>query len=96
MTKRDKVQKRPDFEEYHQNFVNNLALMADVLSELKNLSETLQNRNTTLPNAHTLLTIFTKRIESLVASSGEHSILAQRAEKAMSFQEVKLREGKTQ
>ena len=27
--------------------------MADVLNELKNLSETLQNQNTTLPKAHT-------------------------------------------
>jgi len=33
-----------------------------------------------------------RRIESLV-SPGEHSILAQRAEEAMSFQEVQLREG---
>ena len=37
------------------NFVKNLTLMADVLNELTNLSETLQSRNTTLPKAHTLL-----------------------------------------
>ena len=67
--------------------------MADVLNELKYLSETLQNRNITLPKAHTLLTTCTKRIESLLTSLWEHSILAQRAEKAMSFQEVELREG---
>ena len=52
------------------NFVKNLALMADVLNELTNLSETLQSRNTTLPKAHTLLNAYTKRIESLIASRG--------------------------
>jgi len=66
--------------------------MADVLNELKNLSETLQNRTTTLPKAQNLLTVYIKRIESLVVSPGEHSYLAQRAEEAMSFQEVQLRE----
>ena len=48
------------------------------------MSETLQNRNTTLPKAQNLLTIYTERIESLV-SLGEHSSLAQLAEEAMSF-----------
>ena len=66
--------------------------MADVLNELKNLSETLRNRSTTLPKAQNLLTVYIRRIESLVVSPGEHSILAQRAE-AM-FQEVQLREGR--
>ena len=77
------------------SFVKNLALMADVLNELKYLSETLQNRNITLPKAHTLLTAYTKRIGSFIASPGEHSILAQRVEKAMSFQEVEFREGRS-
>ena len=76
------------------NFVENLALMADVLNELTNLSETLQSLNTTIPKANTLLNAYTKRIKSLIASSGEHSILAQQAEKAMSFQQ-KLREGRS-
>ena len=52
------------------SFVINLALMADVLKELKNLSKALQNRNTTLPKAHTLLTAYAKRIESLFAFRG--------------------------
>ena len=69
--------------------------MADVLNELTNLSETLQSRNTTLPKAHTLLNAYTKRIESLIASPGEHSIMAEQAEKAMSFQQVELREGRS-
>jgi len=76
------------------NFVKNLALVADVLNELKNLSETVQNRSTTLPKAQNLLTVYIKRIESLVFSPGEHSILTQHAEEAMSFQEVQLREGR--
>jgi len=76
------------------SFVKNLALMVDVLTELKNLSETLQNRSTTLPKAQNLLTVYIGRIESLVVSPGEHSILAQPAEEAMSFQEVQLREGR--
>ena len=37
-------------------FVKKFALMVVVWIELKNLSEKLQNRNTTLPIAHTLLT----------------------------------------
>ena len=76
------------------SFVKNLALMADVLNKLKNLPETLQNRSTTLPKAQNLLTVHIRRIESLVVSPGEHSILAQHAEEAMSFQEVRLREGR--
>ena len=66
--------------------------MAEVLNELTNLSETLQSRNTTLPKAHTLFKAYTTRIKSLIASLGEHSTLAQQAEKAMSFQQVELRE----
>ena len=77
------------------NFVKKLALMVDVLNELTNVSETQQSRNTTLPKAHTLLTAYTKRIESLIASPGEHSIMAEQAEKAMSFQQVELREGRS-
>ena len=69
--------------------------MADVLNELTNLSETLQSRNNTLPKAHTLLNAYTKRIESLFASPEEHSIMAEQAEKAMSFQQVELREGRS-
>ena len=69
--------------------------MADVLNELKNLSETLQSRNTTLPKAHALLNAYTKRVKSLITFPGIHSILALQAEKAMSFQQVELREGRS-
>ena len=77
------------------NFVKNLALIANVLNELTNLSETRQSRNTTLPKAHTLLNAYTKRIESLIASPWKHSIMAEQAETAMSFQQVELREGRS-
>ena len=69
--------------------------MADVLNKLTNLSETLQSRNTTLPNAHTLLNAYTNRVKSLIAFPGQHSILAQQVEKAMSFQQIELREGRS-
>ena len=69
--------------------------MADVLNKLTNLSETLQSQNNTLPKAHTLLNAYTKSTKSLIASPGEHSILAQLAEKAMSFQQVELGEGRS-
>ena len=69
--------------------------MADVSNELKNLSETLQNRNTTISKAHTLLITFTKQIEALSDFSGEQSILAQEAGKTMPFQEVELRKGRS-
>ena len=66
--------------------------MADVWNKLTNLLKTLQSRNTTLSKAHNA---YTKRIESLIASPGEHSIVAEQAEKSMSFQQVELREGRS-
>ena len=69
--------------------------MADVLNELINLSETLQSRNTTLSKAHSLLNAYTKCIKSFIDSAEEHSIMAEQAEKAMSFQQVELREGRS-
>ena len=69
--------------------------MADVLNELTNLLETLQSQNTTLPKAHTLLNAYTKRIESLIASPREYSIMTELAEKAMSFHQIELREGRS-
>ena len=48
------------------NFVKNLALMTNVLNELRNVSEALQNRNTILPKAHNLLSVCKKRIECLI------------------------------
>ena len=77
MTIREKAQKRQDFKKCYLNFVKNLTLMADVLNELTNLSETLPSRNTTLPKACALLNAYTKRMKSLISSPGEHSILAQ-------------------
>ena len=39
--------------------------------------------------------MYTKPIESLTDYPGEHFVVAQRAEEAMTFQEVKLREGRS-
>ena len=47
------------FQEMLSKFGKNLALMADVLNELTNLSETLPSRNTSLPKARTLLNAYT-------------------------------------
>ncbi|KAK1891898.1 E3 SUMO-protein ligase KIAA1586 [Dissostichus eleginoides] len=55
------------------NFLKSLALMADVLTELKNLSEILQNRKTTLPKAHDIMTTYVKRIESFNRYPGQCS-----------------------
>ena len=68
--------------------------MADVFNDTKLV------RNTTEPKYHTAenpkLTVHTTTIESLIVSPGEHSILAQLAEEAMSFQDVQLRKGRGQ
>ena len=66
--------------------------MADILNKLKHQ----KHCKTEIPrNQKLILTAYTKQIESLIASMGEHSIFAQRAEKAMSLQEVELRQGKS-
>jgi len=68
--------------------------MADFWKELKNLLETLQNRDATLPKGQNLLTANTKRIESVIVSPGEHSISAKLVEEAMSFKDVQLGGGR--
>ena len=77
------------------NFLKSLALMADVLTELKNLSEFLQNRKTTLPKAHEIMTMYVKRIESLSSYPGHHAVEASQAEEEMTFRGEQLRFGKS-
>uniref|UniRef100_A0A672GNY5 Uncharacterized protein n=1 Tax=Salarias fasciatus TaxID=181472 RepID=A0A672GNY5_SALFA len=77
------------------NFLKNLAVMADVLSELKDLSEMLQNRRMTIPKAHNTMTTFVRRIESLSTYSGKHTISANQAEEAMEFKGEKLSIGRS-
>ncbi|KAJ3586320.1 hypothetical protein NHX12_012720 [Muraenolepis orangiensis] len=67
------------------NFLKSLALMADVLTELKNLSEILQNRKTTLPKAHDIMTTYVKCIESFNRYPGQHAVDASQAEEVMEF-----------
>ncbi|KAJ3594963.1 hypothetical protein NHX12_004268 [Muraenolepis orangiensis] len=72
------------------NFLKSLALMADVLTELKNLSEILQNRKTTLPKAHDIMTTYVKRIESFNRYPGQHAVDASQAEEVMEFKGEEL------
>ncbi|KAJ4922910.1 hypothetical protein JOQ06_022583 [Pogonophryne albipinna] len=76
------------------NFLKSLALMADVLTELKNLSEILQNRKTTLPKAHDIMTTYVKRIESFNRYPGQHAVDASQAEEVMEFKGEELRVGR--
>ncbi|KAJ8252839.1 hypothetical protein GJAV_G00206160 [Gymnothorax javanicus] len=77
------------------NFLKNLAVMADVLSELKDLSEMLQNRKITLPKAHNTMTMYVKRIESLSTYPGKCTVAANQAEEAMEFKGEKLNVGES-
>ncbi|KAJ3583825.1 hypothetical protein NHX12_015543 [Muraenolepis orangiensis] len=79
----------------HINFLKSLALMADVLTELKNLSEILQNRKTTLPKAHDIMTTYVKRIESFNRYPGQHAVDASQAEEVMEFKGEELRVGRS-
>ncbi|KAJ3581691.1 hypothetical protein NHX12_016369 [Muraenolepis orangiensis] len=72
------------------NFLKSLALMADVLTELKNLSEILQNRKTTLPKAHDIMTTYVKHIESFNRYPGQHAVDASQAEEVMEFKGEEL------
>ncbi|KAI4799945.1 hypothetical protein KUCAC02_016483 [Chaenocephalus aceratus] len=77
------------------NFLKSLALMADVLTELKNLSEILQNRKTTLPKAHHIMTTYVKHIESFNCDPGQHAVDASQAEEVMEFKGEELRVGRS-
>uniref|UniRef100_A0A8C3FJM6 Uncharacterized protein n=1 Tax=Chrysemys picta bellii TaxID=8478 RepID=A0A8C3FJM6_CHRPI len=52
------------------NFIRNLSLMLDVLTELKNLSEMLQERDMTIPKADNLMKMCIKRIKNLKTDPG--------------------------
>ncbi|XP_006110332.2 E3 SUMO-protein ligase KIAA1586-like [Pelodiscus sinensis] len=71
-------------------FVKNLSLMLDVLTELKNLSELLQDQELMIPKADNLMKVYLQRIDSLRRISGLHTKQAQQAEEAMMFKNTKL------
>ncbi|XP_074872882.1 E3 SUMO-protein ligase KIAA1586-like [Carettochelys insculpta] len=71
-------------------FVKNLSLMLDVLTELKNLSELLQDRELMIPKADSLMKIYLQRIDSLRRIPGLHTKQALQAEEAMMFKNTKL------
>ena len=72
--------------------------MADDLNELKVYQ---RHCKTEIPRCQKLIlysmlpNAYTKRMESPIASQEEHFIFPKQAEKAMSFLEVELREGKS-
>ena len=72
--------------------------MADVFNVNKLVRSTTKPKRHTAKNrkliVHTIIESLITIIESLIVSPGEHSILAQLAEEAMSFQDVQLREGR--
>uniref|UniRef100_A0A3P9JP33 DUF4371 domain-containing protein n=1 Tax=Oryzias latipes TaxID=8090 RepID=A0A3P9JP33_ORYLA len=62
------------------HFLKSLALMVDVLTELKNLSEILQNRKTTIPKAHELMTNYlSPTIDSALFITAYNSLINQMA-----------------
>uniref|UniRef100_A0A3B3BXM0 DUF4371 domain-containing protein n=1 Tax=Oryzias melastigma TaxID=30732 RepID=A0A3B3BXM0_ORYME len=77
------------------NFLKSLALMVDVLTELKKLSEILQNRKTTIPKAHEFMTNYLKRIESLKIYPGKHTVEAEQAEQKMEFNGHQVKVGRS-
>uniref|UniRef100_A0A3P8SQM7 DUF4371 domain-containing protein n=1 Tax=Amphiprion percula TaxID=161767 RepID=A0A3P8SQM7_AMPPE len=77
------------------SFVKSLALMVDILTELKNLSEILQSGKTTIPKAHEMMTIYVQRIESLCDYPGKHTVEAVQSEQKMIFKGEQLRVGKS-
>lgn len=62
-----------------KSFLLNLGLMCDALSELKNLSELLQERDITLPKADKLMKQYILRIESMKKYPGEYFVKADTA-----------------
>lgn len=77
------------------NFVKSFAIMADVLTELKDLSLHLQNRKITLPKAHNIMTNYVKRIESLAMYPRKHTVEASQVEDVMEFKGEQLSVGRS-
>ncbi|MEQ2239372.1 hypothetical protein ILYODFUR_003785 [Ilyodon furcidens] len=75
--------------------LKSISLMADVLlTELKTLSEILQNRKITFPKVHEIMTMYVKRIESLSLYPG-HVVEASQTEEEMKFKGEQIRVGKS-
>ena len=72
------------------NFLKSLVVMADVLNELRDLSEMLQNRKMALAKAYTTMTMYLNRIESLTTYPGQHTVIANQAEAVMEFKGEQL------
>ncbi|KAJ3583827.1 hypothetical protein NHX12_015545 [Muraenolepis orangiensis] len=63
--------------------------------ERAKFKEILQNRKTTLPKAHDIMTTYVKRIESFNRYPGQHAVDASQAEEVMEFKGEELRVGRS-
>uniref|UniRef100_A0A3P9IIB3 DUF4371 domain-containing protein n=1 Tax=Oryzias latipes TaxID=8090 RepID=A0A3P9IIB3_ORYLA len=62
---------------------------------LKSLALMVDNRKTTIPKAHELMTNYLKRIESLKTYPGKHTVEAEQAEQKMEFNGHQLKVGRS-
>ncbi|KAJ4931180.1 hypothetical protein JOQ06_025478 [Pogonophryne albipinna] len=69
--------------------------MADVLTELKNLSENSSEQEDHTPKAHDIMTTYVKRIESFNRYPGQHAVDASQAEEVMELKGEELRVGRS-
>ena len=76
------------------NFILNMGLMLDALIELEHLSKKLQDRQTSLPDAHRLITLKYHIFQSMRNNSGEYYSQTQLAAGKFEFKGVKLQIGK--
>ena len=71
-------------------FVSDLAVMHDALDELSTLSEQLQNRTTTIPEADKLVRRSIRRIEHMKESPGDKMLEAKAMSQSLSFGSTQL------
>ncbi|XP_065640484.1 E3 SUMO-protein ligase KIAA1586-like [Hydra vulgaris] len=72
------------------NFIINMGLMLNALIELEHLSKKLQDRQTSLPDAHRLITLKYHIFQSMRNNSGEYYSQTQLAAEKFEFKGVKL------
>lgn len=74
-------------------FVLNLGIMYDALEELSSLSQELQNRQTTLVDAHRLIRLQLQVFESRMVKPGKHASEALEGATVSKFKNVSIQEG---
>ncbi|XP_065650267.1 E3 SUMO-protein ligase KIAA1586-like [Hydra vulgaris] len=76
------------------NFILNMGIMLDALIELEHLSKKLQDRQTSLPDAHRFITLKYHIFQSMRNNSDEYYSQTQLAAEKFEFKGVKLQIGK--